>query len=153
MLYPLFSGWCAGFSKSFTFFTGLNVSIGTSTKMVVHLAMAPFHKPGSSIALYGFPFLFFETINPVFSFTNWSKSNLFPWKSLIAQTISTGLKNLASFAISFWILLLKSICEVSTIWSVCLPFSSCTQKGPPPGSPSFFTIPHTRIGLFKTLIK
>ena len=53
-------------NKSFTVFTGLNVSNGTSTKIVVHFAIAPFHKPGSSKALIDFPFLVFSVIKAAF---------------------------------------------------------------------------------------
>lgn len=47
----LFAGrdyWCWGRNKSCTTFTGEKVDTGTSTKTVFHLAMAPFHRPGSS---------------------------------------------------------------------------------------------------------
>ena len=93
-LYPL-SDWWAGFNKSFTVFTGLNVSNGTSTKIVVHFAIAPFHNPGSSKALMGLPFFVFSVINAVFGSTNWVKSNLSPLWFFTPQTISTGLKCVA----------------------------------------------------------
>jgi len=41
---------CIGFSRSLTVFTGLKVSIGTSTNTVIQSAIAPFHSPGSSKA-------------------------------------------------------------------------------------------------------
>ena len=39
---------CSLRNKSFTVFTGLKVSNGTSTNIVVQLAILPFHSPGSS---------------------------------------------------------------------------------------------------------
>jgi hypothetical protein len=108
LIYPL-SGWCDDFNKSFTVFTGLNVSNGTSTKMVVHFAIAPFHNPGSSKALMGFPFLVFSVMKAAFGSTNCVKSNFSPLKFFTPQTISTGLKCVASFAIFFCDLLFKSI--------------------------------------------
>src|SRR5574344_251775 len=47
----------AFFNKSLTVFTGLNVVIGTSTKIVFQSLIAPFHKPGSSNAFRSLPFL------------------------------------------------------------------------------------------------
>lgn len=58
--------WCCSRNKSFTVFTGLNVSIGTSTKMVFQSLMAPFQSPGNSRALSSFPPLDLEDIKPVF---------------------------------------------------------------------------------------
>ena len=44
-----------GLRRSFTVFTGLKVSMGTSTKTVIQSAMAPFHSPGSSRAFSSRP--------------------------------------------------------------------------------------------------
>jgi hypothetical protein len=40
--------WCSGRSRSCTTFTGENVEMGTSTKMVFQFAIAPFQRPGNS---------------------------------------------------------------------------------------------------------
>jgi len=60
-----YNGWWAVFNKSLTVFTGLKVIKGTSTKTVIHFAIAPFHKPGNSYPFKGLPFLFFSTIKPL----------------------------------------------------------------------------------------
>lgn len=49
--------WCSGRNRSFTVFTGLNVSMGTSTNIVFQSLIAPFHKPGSSSAFRSRPSL------------------------------------------------------------------------------------------------
>ena len=55
--------WCCGLSKSLTVLTGLNVSIGTSTKTVFQSLIEPFQSPGSSNALrVFFSFYFSEEI-------------------------------------------------------------------------------------------
>ena len=47
--------WCASLSRSRTTFTGLKVSMGTSTKSVFQSDMEPFQRPGSSSALSSRP--------------------------------------------------------------------------------------------------
>ena len=57
--------WCPSRNRSITVFTGLNVSIGTSTNTVFQSAIAPFHSPGRSRAFRAIPFLDFSDINQV----------------------------------------------------------------------------------------
>ena len=56
-LYIIIYYWCCSRNRSFTVFTGLNVSSGTSTKMVFQLLIAPFQRPGSSSAFSSLPLL------------------------------------------------------------------------------------------------
>lgn len=84
--------WCAGRSRSLTVFTGLNVSAGTSTNMVVQRLMAPFHSPGSSNAFRSRPSMLFLDMKPVLWSTNCVRSNLSPVYDFTAHTRSTGLK-------------------------------------------------------------
>ena len=60
---------CIGFSKSFTVFTGLKVSMGTSTKMVIQSAMAPFQRPGNSKAFSSRPSFDLLETKPVLAST------------------------------------------------------------------------------------
>ena len=60
---------CDGFSRSLTVFTGLKVSMGTSTNTVIQSAMAPFQRPGSSKALSSRPSFDLLETNPVFGST------------------------------------------------------------------------------------
>ena len=57
--------WCCSRSRSWTTFTGEKVVMGTSTKTVFHLAMAPFHSPGSSCARRSRPPADFDEMKPV----------------------------------------------------------------------------------------
>ena len=66
IIYSIRAYWCCGRSKSCTTFTGEKVVIGTSTNMVFHFAIAPFHKPGNSCARSSLPPLDFDEIKPVF---------------------------------------------------------------------------------------
>ena len=58
-----------GFNRSFTVFTGLKVSMGTSTKMVIQSAMAPFQRPGSSRAFSSRPSFDLLEMKPVLAST------------------------------------------------------------------------------------
>src|SRR5690554_6113270 len=84
--------WCSSRSKSFTVLTGLNVLMGTSTKIVFQSLIAPFHKPGSSKAFSGLPLIDLDDINPVDLSTKFIRLYLSPFLSFIPHTKSTGLK-------------------------------------------------------------
>ena len=134
------------FFKSKTVLMGWKVVRGTSTKRVIQCAMAPFQSPGSSIAFKGRPSYDLEEMKPVSESTYCIRSNLSPSKVRVPHTMSTGLKWVDFIIISFCCGFCWLIWEDSTICREVFPWLLRTQKGPPPGSPSFFTMPQTRNG-------
>ena len=77
--------------------------------------MAPFHKPGNSSAFNSLPSLDLCETKAVLGSIKSFKSNVFPLKSVIEQTKSTGLKWVAAFMIFSCVESFISICEDSTI--------------------------------------
>ena len=146
--------WCAGRSRSLTVFTGLDVSAGTSTNMVVQRLMAPFHSPGSSNAFRSRPSMLFFGYETGVVVHELRRSIYLPYDFYGAYQID-GVEMGLSFRKLRVFPGRKGLSVRSRLFEeIRHRLRHVPKKGPPPGSPSFFfTIPHTRIGRSSTRMR